>query len=648
MSEQKTDNVRESEPHRPDPPEQIVSLSLFSSYLARTLGWCVVAWFLSNQFATGSFTMVMLSVLIFATPLLLSSFYIQTIHQTRKTHDLLPGSLLYWLVGKRLLIIMITGVACLLFAFVLLIQFHTYSRLQWIIFFMIAPVYWICYQRIKRLLSLNYQPYVVPAIALVWAQRIVPAIMTVLSFSLILLIGDPPVFKSLTHAIHVHKELVQDMTGSGVVFESSQYLALFDGLRAYALSEISRLSPSWALLGSLISTYIIFSGGCRMIGCFVIPTGEYRRIVTALSTRQDPDRLLRRDLLRISIVTLAMVGLLYVPLFGWIEHLVQKDPRVSELRAHAEQKVVPELESFLHYLVLEQIDGDLYLPGTIDKISGALQKADFRLEQERAELEHEITVAFDSLEENVDTYLDWYYSLHGEYGRLVNLMSGELEDYMAEKLKEKLASNKTFEKLALKINQFTKAQGQIKTIFYGQVDKIKAAGLVTNASNPIQIEERTTMTSLLGPDLHQSYLSFENRMTISAGMGIVAGLYAGRFSAKMSQKIVSRVMQRGILKQAAKMMLRVAIGRSVGATEGAGTGSLTGAAVGTVVPGVGTTVGAVGGAIVGAIVVTVSADKALVELEELFGREEFKQKILEAINQVEAELLQQLMVVDAP
>ena len=45
---------------------------------------------------------------------------------------------------------------------------------------------------------------------------------------------------------------------------------------------------------------------------------------------------------------------------------------------------------------------------------------------------------FPLLERNVDTYLDWYYSLTGEYLRLANVATGNIENYMKEKMNETL------------------------------------------------------------------------------------------------------------------------------------------------------------------------------------------------------------------
>jgi hypothetical protein len=42
------------------------------------------------------------------------------------------------------------------------------------------------------------------------------------------------------------------------------------------------------------------------------------------------------------------------------------------------------------------------------------------------------------MEANVDLYLDWYYSLEGEYGRIGNMLVGDLHGYMLEQFRHTL------------------------------------------------------------------------------------------------------------------------------------------------------------------------------------------------------------------
>ena len=53
----------------------------------------------------------------------------------------------------------------------------------------------------------------------------------------------------------------------------------------------------------------------------------------------------------------------------------------------------------------------------------------------------EVNKMYDEILLNTDKYLDWYYSLSAEYSRLFKLITGSIEEYMADKLKENLMDN---------------------------------------------------------------------------------------------------------------------------------------------------------------------------------------------------------------
>jgi len=79
------------------------------------------------------------------------------------------------------------------------------------------------------------------------------------------------------------------------------------------------------------------------------------------------------------------------------------------------------------------------------------------------------------------------------------------------------------------------------------------------------------------------------------------------------------------------MLIKVVGGKALSSSAGAAAGAGIGAAAGTVVPGVGTAFGAVIGAAIG-ITAGVSVDKLLIELEEMWSRDQFKAEIMKEIN----------------
>src|SRR5690606_19826546 len=93
----------------------------------------------------------------------------------------------------------------------------------------------------------------------------------------------------------------------------------------------------------------------------------------------------------------------------------------------------------------EQIGDVFYKKGTIAQLTEARFNALRHVEHSKTKLENQIDLAFDKLEMNVDHYLDWYYSLVGEYTRIGKLLIGELEAFMIEKLEQSLMYGAPFQ-----------------------------------------------------------------------------------------------------------------------------------------------------------------------------------------------------------
>lgn len=75
---------------------------------------------------------------------------------------------------------------------------------------------------------------------------------------------------------------------------------------------------------------------------------------------------------------------------------------------------------------------------------------------------------------------------------------------------------------------------------------------------------------------------------------------------------------------------------------GAGAGAVSGAAVGSVIPGLGTVISATVVGIIGGISVGLGVEQLLLKLEEHYSRDEFKQQILEAIDEARLEFVESL------
>jgi hypothetical protein len=237
-------------------------------------------------------------------------------------------------------------------------------------------------------------------------------------------------------------------------------------------------------------------------------------------------------------------------------------------------------------------------------------------------LEAQIDLAFSQMESSVDGYLDWYYSLSGEYMRLGKLMTGEIEKYMEDKLAEELGQTEALKPVLAGLEVALANHKVIVDEYQQEVRKILAA-------NQMQVPEFGAK-GVPGISTDR-ILILPTHFDVVAMKGRVVG---GVAAAGISAAIVAKIVSKGMFKAAGKALSKLAISKVASTTGGAAIG----AAIGSVVPGVGTVAGGVVGGAVGGLVV----DKLLLKLEEAISREDFKNEILVSIHESREEFKRKL------
>lgn len=217
------------------------------------------------------------------------------------------------------------------------------------------------------------------------------------------------------------------------------------------------------------------------------------------------------------------------------------------------------------------------------------------------------------LDAAVESYLDWYFSLGAEWGRIFSLLTGDVSQFLQNKLTQTLGSTPGLEAWM----QTLQKQGQLgdQALTEGQqriAQTLERHHLALDDSQCIVRAEVPSLPALnLLGDARQ-------RLTASAlagtGAGAFAAVVAGKAMAKTSMKAAGKVLAKAAAKQG--------LGKAGAAVAGA--------AVGSVVPGVGTVAGAVAGAIAGAVI-GVGIDWAALYGEELLTRDAMREDLRSAL-----------------
>jgi len=217
------------------------------------------------------------------------------------------------------------------------------------------------------------------------------------------------------------------------------------------------------------------------------------------------------------------------------------------------------------------------------------------LEDVKGSIDKEIDVAFEYAFNNIDGYLDWHYSIVGEYVQMGTLATGELSNT----IQTKLLGGEFNKKL-----QF--ANENIGDTYKVSVDKYysKFKDLALQ-----DINETQNFDTLNDVDL-----DMENFIKLQQGkMALVGAGLSGAILTKMAARLAGKT----VLKVAAKATAKTAT--KLGATA---TAAAAGLSCGPMAPVCGTGL---------ALVTWFSVDAVFVNVDEYLNREELKEELLEQL-----------------
>ncbi|GAA7263963.1 hypothetical protein Kyoto98A_05190 [Helicobacter pylori] len=213
-----------------------------------------------------------------------------------------------------------------------------------------------------------------------------------------------------------------------------------------------------------------------------------------------------------------------------------------------------------------------------------------------SKVDAQIDNLFDPIENNVDKFLDWHYSLKGNYSELALFVAKKLglsvEDALFNKLQEKLLGADYKQRLQTMTDNISDAFISLLRQHKKDTEKIATQGV---ADIPQVVESLKNIDDRTERDL-------KLKMRFAAAIGLTAGVGAGKLMKRLVPKLVEK------------------LGTKLGAKVGAKFLAKFGIAVG------------------GGVLSTLGADVAFNYIDEWLHRDDFKKEILNNINEVKKNL----------
>lgn len=558
------------------------------------------------------------SMLLLGAPICLAGVYASTLRRQYRLALFRQQGWLYALLSRRLLSTLFwmgwAGATSLL----LLARFHVYTPLEWALLAALIPMFACTFAALRRLLLKELRVEVAVTEALVWSRRICPALMLVVCAGVLARWGETPQHASFEAAIDAHGRAAAAWSGSALVGEALHWGAYFDGLEAYALGRLRALDASWALLAAAVGNLAIFYNVCLALSCFRIPRAGFAQARLAPRSAE--------DVFAAGAVTTFVLGFVYFPLLANLDDYLARSPDPTRVRTRVAEETTAVVRQ-----VFERIDDGHYRRGTLAQLAGARRDAAQAVGAAAERLRQEVGLAFERLERDaVEEYLDWYYSLAAEYGRLGMLLQGRLEGYLAEKVGETFRQAKWYQGVDAAFSALLRADADAAAAYARAASDILDRNRVVPEHPAFDVALTASLADIVQPSFYQDFLPAGQRLAaagVAAGVGAAA---AGGVTFLIVQKVTAKVLGKYVLKMAARAPLKAVAGKVAGAAAG-------GAAIGSLAPGMGTAVGAVvGGAVAGASI-GVAVDGALLELEEALSRDDFRRELAAAVREARRE-----------
>lgn len=398
-------------------------------------------------------------------------------------------------------------------------------------------------------------------------------------------------------------------SSSPLVADVGKIVAFLDAVKMYAASQAAHsLSVAYPVCRMLLYASAFFGLASVLSVCY-LSTAEVKSVFAPLPTEQPPrtvDALVKRY-----VAVAVALPLCLVAAFIAVDWQVSKASASGELTA-AESFVSDQID-----LAVYLIDGKCYEQKAVDDLVGSLQEQSATLSADAHDiLVPLINASYDKRVENVDEYLDWYYSLPADYERLAKMVTGEVDDFVADQLSAKLEDGVDDSELLSKLNEYSEQASQLEAQAQEQLE-----GLALPEVPDWLVK---TETALDGGFLSQPLEPAEQLVSAPARLGISGA--AGVATGVLAKKVVTKAIQKQFFGKAVSR-----IGSALG-TRAAG--AAAGGAVGTLAGPLGTVLGVAGGTLA-----AVGVDYALLNIDEMQNRESYKAEIVDAIEEERAEML---------
>ena len=637
----------------------VALLFLFSRVAAWAPGWCVaVVWAVCSVLLAAGIT------------------YHAVVKKTINQAALHAGGMLGRINGGRTFrliaafIVSAVGIAGLLVASV------GWDVWQWGLAVVAVPLFLLVHMLVDKVVGKEAALLFRASLDVRVSAGITGALLFAASFALFAVQPTPEVTSATEACLSAENPFAS--SPSTIMSEAGLAVSYADALSTYGLSRLGELNAFGRYCAQTLLRVSSIFGLAGLLGTCALDLRELKRVFLPLEKIGAGQEAVARaghgagapqpPLLKAPVVAAVAAPLVLVGAF------VASDSALAQMKAADEltpaENMVREAFGTTAYV----LDNKYY---DQQQVQALMEETDVKSaalsEDARNDLVPLVNAAFDARVANVDSYLDWYYSLGADYERLGNLITGTIESFVADQLTESLEAGVDDSEFVSTLQSYVDQAAAINAEYEEGLANSELAGVPEWLLISTEAITADFFSDPIEPA--QRLLDFGERLGVSAVAGGVGGVAAGvvtskavggaasdaatksaekaaagvagdaaekaagKQAVKTAEKAATKSIGSKIAEKAAGKAFFKAIVSRIGSMLGSrGVGAAVGGAAGTLVgPGVGTAVGIAAGAAIG-----VGVDYGLLMLDEAQNRDSYKAEIVESIEEERAEVLAQI------
>ena len=424
-----------------------------------------------------------------------------------------------------------------------------------------------------------------------------------------------------TPDLNIYSDQFEEMT-SATIGQLALFKYEWSIREAFLIGKIAGYNEYYEIFGLLLiiatklgAIYALVS----IIPMFLTPRNELRRILLPVSTELNTPSVPIKTVYWASFFGVLLI-LIWFQLFAMLEREFTNTPyeeRPATLfTSWVKQKEIVICETFPNSTFCHR-------EGTHQKVAQVRKTLISDQLEACQSLDREFERGLGLMSANVEKYLDWHFSIKGDYSQLAAFAIGNSEEFLIQRFYDILLIGQPFSKFESQLNDVKEKEKKLSETVKIQEEKVLN-------DNKIEIDDNTQKREIQrfgSLDLSEvPKLDAKTFARIGIGAGVGAGA-AGLASVAIAKAVSKKVVAKGTFKLAGKLLAKMLAKGSAKIVAGAVTGGAAGATVGSIVPVFGTIIGVIAGVATG-VGTALIADKVMIEWDEQQNREELREELI--------------------